>query len=131
MTQSKKVKDPKTKESGRSMIEMLAVLAIMGVLSLTSLYGYRYFRAKRQADALVNEVNLRATGYSSELVKNPPSNELTPLDTSNFSKNMGYSFQAGSLQDQFYIVASEVPKEICEFVLSAQYKVPFQLDTKF
>ena len=122
-------KNEKTKESGRSMIEMLAVLAIMGVLSLTSLYGYRYFRSKRQADALINEVNLRATGYSSELVKNPPSNELTPLDTINFSKNMGYSFQAGSLQDQFYIVASEVPKDICEFVLSAQYKVPFQLDT--
>ena len=116
-------------ESGRSMLEMLAVLSIMGVLSLTSLYGYKYFRNKQQADALIHEINLRATNYSTDLVKNPPNPELTPLDTSSFSKDHGYEFQAASIQDQFYIMAGEVPQEICELVLTAQYKVPFQIDT--
>jgi len=115
-------------ESGRSMIEMLGVLAIMGVLSLTALYGYRHFVNKQRADALLNDVNLQATNFSSELVKAPPSTELTPLDTSHFPKNSGYEFQAATLQDQFYIQTAGIPQEICELMMRAQYEVPFQVD---
>ncbi|MBP5343963.1 MAG: hypothetical protein J6Y85_02690 [Alphaproteobacteria bacterium] len=107
---------------------MLGVLAIMGVLSLTSLYGYQRFQTKRRADALLYEINLRATDYSSKLIKNPPSTELTPLDTSHFDSDMGYTFQAGASLDQFYVTVNDVPQKVCELVLSAQYKVPFQVN---
>lgn len=45
---------------GRTMIEMIGVLAVIGLLSLTALWGYQLMLRKHRANALLDDIMLRA-----------------------------------------------------------------------
>ncbi len=108
---NKQAQSDKRLMSGRSMTEMLGVLALIAVLSIGAVLGLRYAMDKVKVNQILNDVSLgfaqlQTVETSGDVVLGfiPESG----LSTTGFRDNDGYD----------YIQVAEVPKSVCEKLLS-------------
>ena len=81
------LKNTRTNESGRSMVEMLGVLAIIGVLSVGGIAGYTFAMNKHRANELLHQVSMRSVSCMAQLAQGN-----TTLSIDDFGDYDGYSF---------------------------------------
>ncbi len=102
-------------ESGRSMVEMLGTLAIVGVLSIGGIAGYSYGIDKYHANAIVNDVNLRAVDLLSQLSQGHTPN-LDLWETTSAGQ-YPISLNSDNAPTNYYINVKEVPFEVCNMIV--------------
>ena len=101
-------------ESGRGMVEMLGVLAIVGVLSIGGIAGYSYGIDKYHANAIVNDVNLRAVDLLSQLSQGHTPN-LDSWETTSVGQ-YPISLNSDNAPTNYYIKVEQVPFEVCNMI---------------
>lgn len=104
----------RTAESGRSMVEMLGTLAIIGVLSIGGIAGYSYGIDKYHANAIVNDVNLRAVDLLSQLSQGHTPN-LDSWETTSAGQ-YPISLNSDNAPTNYYIKVEQVPFEVCNMI---------------
>ena len=101
-------------ETGRSMVEMLGTLAIIGVLSIGGIAGYSYGMNKYHANAIVNDVNLRAVDLLSQLSQGHTPN-LDSWETTSAGQ-YPISLNSDNAPTNYYIKVEQVPFEVCNMI---------------
>ena len=101
-------------QSGRSMVEMLGTLAIIGVLSIGGIAGYSYGMNKYHANAIVNDVNLRAVELLSQLSQGHTPN-LDSWETTSAGQ-YPISLNSDNAPTNYYIKVEQVPFEVCNMI---------------
>ena len=108
------LKNTKTNESGRSMVEMLGVLAIIGVLSVAGIAGYSTAMKRYKANELLNEASKRAVVVAGKFLHS---------NTADLSEFAGQTVAGGSFVDntpitkdgnnQFTLTINGVDEDVC------------------
>ena len=108
------LKNTKTNEQGRSMVEMLGVLAIIGVLSVAGIAGYSNAMNKYRANELLNEASKRATIVAMQVTQGRSGANLSVVE---FGDN-SWSVTTDGLTNQFGIVSPSVSADVCKQVVT-------------
>ena len=118
---------------GRSLLEMVAILSITCLITLGFITAYQYAWDRHRSNLIFSELSAMALSASSQMITQK---DFTLQEFITEGKDKPYIYEIYPVsvgkkykgaETDFSLTVENVPKRICEFLVHANWKFPFEI----